>query len=161
MGLMAMARRMPPRLAAGAFILNSGLNKWSADEETAQRLHSMATGTYPFLASLKPKDFARLLSVAEISLGTALLLPVIPAGLAGAGLTGFSAALLNMYLNTPGLTRENSVRPSPQGTAMAKDVWMFGIGLGLLIDDLTTRPGRRKARRRPRPRPGGRQAARK
>ena len=27
-----------------------------------------------------------------------------------------------------------------QGIALAKDVWMMGIGLGLVIDDLTDRP---------------------
>jgi len=57
MGFSAKARRLPGRLAAGAFILNAGLGKWSADEETAARLHGMASGTYPFLARIKPKDF--------------------------------------------------------------------------------------------------------
>ena len=65
MSFSAKARRLPGRLAAGAFILNAGLGKWSADEETAARLHGMAAGTYPFLARLKPKDFARLLSPAR------------------------------------------------------------------------------------------------
>jgi hypothetical protein len=27
--------------------------------------------------------------------------------------------------------------PTEQGTALAKDVWMVGIGLGLVIDGLT------------------------
>src|ERR1700734_2601632 len=98
MRIAAVARRTPGRIASGAFILNSGLGKWSADEDTAARLHGMAAGTYPFLAKLKPKDFARLLSAAEIALGSALLLPVVPDALAGAGLTAFSAALLGMYV---------------------------------------------------------------
>jgi hypothetical protein len=42
---------VPGRLAAGAFILNAGLGKWSADEETAGRLHGSASGVYPFLGS--------------------------------------------------------------------------------------------------------------
>ena len=78
MGIAAKARRLPGRLTTGAFILNAGLGKWSADEETAARLHGMAVGTYPFLGKLKPKDFVRLLSVSEIALGSALLLPVVP-----------------------------------------------------------------------------------
>lgn len=42
----------------------------------------MAVGTYPFLARMSPKDFTRLLAATEIAFGSALLLPVIPAGLA-------------------------------------------------------------------------------
>jgi hypothetical protein len=137
MSFSAKARRLPGRLAAGAFILNAGLGKWSADEETAARLHGAAVGTYPFLAKVKPKDFARLLSIGEIALGSALLLPVVPAAVAGAGLAAFSGGLLGMYLRTPGMTREDGIRPSQQGTALAKDVWMLGIGLGLVVDALT------------------------
>ena len=40
-----MARRAPGRLVAGGFILNAGLGKWGADQETATRLHGMAAGT--------------------------------------------------------------------------------------------------------------------
>jgi hypothetical protein len=74
MGFSAKARRLPGRLAAGAFILNAGLGKWSADEETAARLHGMAVGTH-----------ARLLSASEIAIGSALLLPVVPAAAAVSG----------------------------------------------------------------------------
>jgi uncharacterized membrane protein YphA (DoxX/SURF4 family) len=139
MSFSAKARRLPGRLAAGAFILNAGLGKWNADEETAARLHGMATGTYPFLAKIKPKDFARLLSISEIALGSALLLPVVPAAAAGAGLTAFSGGLLGLYLRTEGLTKEDGIRPTQQGTAIAKDVWMLAIGLGLVIDSVTDR----------------------
>ena len=131
------ARHLPQRIAAGAFILNSGLGKWSADEETAAQLHGFAVGTYPFLARLKPRDFARLLAASEIALGGALLLPVVPAGLAGAGLTAFSGGLLGLYARTPGMRKDGSPFPTQQGITIAKDVWMLGIGLGLVIDDLT------------------------
>jgi hypothetical protein len=139
MGFSARARRLPGRLTAGAFILNAGLGKWSADEQTAAALHGMAVATYPVLARLKPADFVRLLSAGEIALGTALLLPVVPTALAGMGLTAFSAALLGMYARTPGLTKEDGIRPTRQGTALAKDVWLLGIGAGLTIDALTDR----------------------
>jgi hypothetical protein len=99
----------------------------------------MATGTYPFLAKIKPKDFARLLSISEIALGSALLLPVVPTAAAGAGLTAFSGGLLGLYLRTEGLTKEDGIRPTQQGTAIAKDVWMLAIGLGLVIDSVTDR----------------------
>jgi hypothetical protein len=133
------ARQLPPRIAAGAFILNAGIGKLSVDEETAARLHGMAAGTYPFLKKLKPADFARLLAVTEITLGSALLLPVIPSAVAGAGLAAFSGGLLGLYARTSGMRREHSPFPSQQGTALAKDVWMAGIGLGLVIDELTDR----------------------
>jgi hypothetical protein len=139
MRIAAKARRIPGRITTGAFILNAGLGKWSADEETAARLHGMAAGSYPFLASLKPKDLAKLLAASEIALGSALLLPVIPDALAGLGLVAFSSGLLGLYARTPGMRKEDGVRPTQQGTALAKDVWMLGIGLGLVIDALTDR----------------------
>jgi hypothetical protein len=131
------ASHLAPRIAAGAFILNSGLGKWSVDEETAAQLHGFATGTYPFLSKLKPKDFARLLSAAEIALGVALLVPVVPSAVAGAGLTAFSGGLLGLYARTPGMRKDGTPFPTQQGIPLAKDVWMLGIGLGLVIDDLT------------------------
>ena len=94
-------------------------------------------GTYPFLARMSPEKFTRLLSATEIALGSALLLPVIPAGLAGAGLTAFSAGLLGLYARTPGMRKEGSPFPTERGITLAKDVWMLGIGLGLVIDAAT------------------------
>jgi hypothetical protein len=130
------ASHLPPRIAAGAFILNSGLGKWSADEETAAQLHGFAAGAYPFLSKIKPKDFVKLLSAAEIALGAALLVPVIPSAVAGAGLTAFSGGLLGLYARTPGMRKDGTPFPTQQGIALAKDAWMLGIGLGLVIDDL-------------------------
>jgi len=129
---------LPPRIAAGAFILNSGVGKWSADEETAAQLHGFAVGAYPFLAKLKPKDFVRLLSATEMTLGAALLVPVIPSALVGAGLTAFSGGLLGLYARTPGMRKDGTPFPTQQGIPLAKDAWMLGIGLGLVIDDLTS-----------------------
>jgi uncharacterized membrane protein YphA (DoxX/SURF4 family) len=139
MRLPVKARHLPQRMATGAFILNSGVNKLSADEETAAQLHGFAVGTYPFLAKLKPKDFARLLAVAEITVGSSLLLPFVPSIVAGAGLAAFSGGLLGMYVKTPGMRKEGTPFPTQQGTPLAKDVWMMGIGLGLVIDDLTSK----------------------
>jgi hypothetical protein len=34
------------------------------------------------------------------------------------------------------MREERSLRPTQQGMTLAKDVWMFGIGLTLLIDGL-------------------------
>jgi hypothetical protein len=136
--LAKVARRLPGRLATGAFILNSGLAKWSASEEAAAGLHGMAVGTYPFLGGVKPQDFARMLSIGEIAVGSALLLPVVPTWLAGSALTAFSGGLLGLYLRTPGMRQEGSLRPTQQGVPLAKDVWMLGAGLGLIADALTS-----------------------
>ncbi|MDA8309227.1 MAG: hypothetical protein M0Z46_01190 [Actinomycetota bacterium] len=136
---------VPIRLAAGAFILNSGLNKLQADKETHHQLHGFAAGAYPFLESAPPEQFGKALAGAEVALGGALLMPVVVGdGLAGLALTSFAGGLLGLYLNTPGMRQEGSVRPSKEGTALAKDVWLFGIGLTLTASSLA---GRRAARR--------------
>jgi uncharacterized membrane protein YphA (DoxX/SURF4 family) len=128
---------VPPRLAAGVVILNSGLSKRNADDATAGMLHGMAAGTYPFLGRIPPRQFVRALSASEIALGAALLLPVVPTALAGVGLTAFSAGLLGLYLRTPGMREDGGLRPTQQGTALVKDVWLLGIGLGFVIETLT------------------------
>jgi hypothetical protein len=133
---------MAPRVATGAFILNSGLSKRTADEGTAKGLHGMASGAYPVLGRLEPQQFARLLSAGEIALGATLLAPVVPTALAGAALTAFAAGLLGMYLRTPGLRKEGSLAPSPQGITISKDVWMLGIGVGFVLDALARRRDR-------------------
>jgi len=150
MSMAGKLRRAPTRIATGAFILNSGLQKLKADDETAKGVHGMASGAYPAFGTLEPKTFLRVLGVGETALGSALLLPIVPARLAGAGLLGFSGALLGMWWRTPGM--HDGLRPTQQGTALAKDSWMLGIGAGLLIDDLVSGPSEshavRKAERR-------------
>ncbi|MGY1620972.1 hypothetical protein ACI789_02100 [Geodermatophilus sp. SYSU D00965] len=121
-----------PRISAGAFILNSGLGKRGADEATAAGLHGFASGTYPFLKNVPPQQFVKGLAYAEIAVGTALLTPFVPTALAGAVLTGFSGGLLGLYLNTPGMRKPGSLAPTQEGLAIAKDVWLLGIGVGLL-----------------------------
>ncbi|MDX3397019.1 hypothetical protein [Streptomyces sp. ME01-18h] len=132
-------RHVAPRLATGAFILNSGLAKRGADEQTAAMMHGMAKNTYPFLGRLRPATFLRLLSAGEITLGAALLLPVVPTAVAGIGLTAFSAGLVGLYLRTPGMREEGSLRPTQDGTALAKDTGMLGIGIGFVVDGATSR----------------------
>ncbi len=140
MSLSAKARRLPGRLATGAYILNAGLGKWNGDEAQAKGIHGMASGAYPFLRSVEPKRFLKLLAAGEIATGATLLAPFVPAALAGAVLTAFSGSLLTLYLRTPSLRRPGSIRPSPAGTAVSKDIWMLGIGVGLLADAVTTDP---------------------
>jgi hypothetical protein len=127
---------IPARVSAGAFILNSGLSKQNADEATAAQLHGFAAGTYPFVKRMPPQQFVRALSTAEIALGVALLAPVVPTALAGAALTVFSGGLLGLYLNTPGMRKPGSLAPTQEGLALAKDAWLAGIGLSMVIQGI-------------------------
>lgn len=136
-------RELPTRLASGAFVLNSGVGKLSPTPEQAAGVYGMATTTYPFLKRVPQDTFLKALAVGEIATGVALLAPFVPAVVAGALLTAFSGGLLGVYLRVPGLRREGSLRPSPQGIGIAKDVWLVGIGVGLLADGLLSRRGRR------------------
>jgi len=130
---------IPLRLATGAYIVNSGISKLGADEGTAQFLHGAAASTYPALfKDMEATKFARLLAVSEISVGAALLAPMVPATVAGAVLTGFGASLVGMYLRTPSMTLDDGIRPSQEGTAVAKDVWLVGAGLTLLSQGVTS-----------------------
>jgi hypothetical protein len=134
MGISAKMRRAPLRIVTGAFILNAGISKLSAGEEQAQGVQSMAAGAYPVVEKVPPTPFVKALAIGETALGTALLLPFVPAGAVGLALTGFSGGLLGMWWRTPGMHEEHSLRPTQRGTPIAKDVWMLGIGTSLLID---------------------------
>src|SRR5215207_3295135 len=90
MDLRVKAWQLPPRLITGAYFLSAGLSKRGADDATAGQLHGFASGTYPVLGKLDAKRFTSLLSTAEIAIGTALMLPMVPAWLAGTGLTAFA-----------------------------------------------------------------------
>lgn len=147
MRLPVKARHLPGRLSAGAFILNSGLSKRNADEETATALHGMACQAYPFLRSMEPAQFVRLLSSAEIALGAALLVPLLPTGLVALALSAFSGGLIGLYLRVPGMREQGSLRPTQQGLAMAKDAWLLAIGSGLVLDSFGQRRERKKAAR--------------
>lgn len=138
MSLVAKLRRAPVRVAAGAFILNAGVGKLSGTPETAKALHAMACGTYPFLRAVPPAVFLKLLASAEIALGAVLLLPIFGPRLAGLALTGFAGGLLGLYVQTPGMHDQN-FRPTQQGTAIAKDVWLAGIGVSLVVDGTLNR----------------------
>ncbi|MCW2766661.1 MAG: hypothetical protein JWO11_2620 [Nocardioides sp.] len=139
MNLRVKAWEVPLRLGAGAFILNSGLAKLGKEDATTAQTHAFAAGAYPVLHKLDPQLFVRALSVGEIALGAALLVPAVPAVFAGAGLTAFSASLLGLYVRTPGLRQEGSLRPTDQGVPIAKDVWLLAIGISFLLEDLSDR----------------------
>ena len=128
---------VPVRLATGAIILDQGLLKLDADEDTAKWLHGQAAVAFPQLAEMEPKEFVQLLSTAEIALGEALLgIGFVPSGLAGLALGVFGGSLTRLYLKAPGTRREGTIAPSQQGIVLAKDSWMLAIGTALVLDAL-------------------------
>jgi uncharacterized membrane protein YphA (DoxX/SURF4 family) len=131
-------RDIPTRVATGAFVLHSGLEKWKGTEERAKGLHGMASGAFPVLSKVEPPTFMKALALAEIGTGAALLLPVVSNKIAGVALTAFSGSLIGLYFRTPGMRQPGSIWPTQQGIAVSKDIWMLGIGLGLLADAATT-----------------------
>ncbi|MDN3357679.1 hypothetical protein [Actinomadura sp. DC4] len=139
MRLSIKARTAPGRVTTGAYILHSGLGKWGGGDEQAAGVHKTAAAAFPFLNAVPPRTFLRLLAGAEIATGTALLAPFVPEAIAGAALTGFSGSLMAMYARTPAMRKPGSIWPSPAGLGVSKDVWMLGIGLGLLADAATDR----------------------
>lgn len=137
-----MARKLwqiPLRVAAGAFILNSGLNKRGLEGEAAAGVHGFATAGHPELETVDPDTFATALSGGEIALGAALLTPFVPGWLAGGALTAFGLGLNRLYWKAPGLRQDGDVRPTEDGTSIAKDIWLTGIGLALVVDAIADR----------------------
>jgi uncharacterized membrane protein YphA (DoxX/SURF4 family) len=104
-------RSLPGRVASGAFILHSGIEKWNGPPAQAEGVHAMAAGAFPFLKSIPPDRFLKLLAAGEIVTGSILLVPFVPNLLAGLALTGFSGSLLAMYARTAALRKPGSVWP--------------------------------------------------
>jgi uncharacterized membrane protein YphA (DoxX/SURF4 family) len=126
------ARDIPVRLVTGGYIAHSGLEKWRGSAEQAEGLHGTAATAFPFLRPIPPRRFLRMLAAGELVTGTLLLDPLIPNGVAGTALTVFSGGLVAMYARTPAMHKPGSIWPSRTGIGVSKDVWMLGIGLGLL-----------------------------
>lgn len=128
-------RHLPLRLGAGAYILNSGLSKWSASDEAAAGYHGMAAQAFPAFSDVDPKTFTTVLAGSEVALGAALLVPVLPRTVVAAGFTAFSAGLVGLYLRTPALHRgPGDYRPNQDGVGIAKDVIMLGAAASFLLD---------------------------
>lgn len=146
-----MARRrvsnLPIRFSAGSFILNSGIGKLKTEPDRAKALHGIAKGSFPFFENLEPEQFVQALAVMEIGVGAALMLPLVPDRLAGLALTPFAGGLIWMYANTEGMHEPGGIRPTGAGTALAKDVWLLGIGLTLLATgDRSKKRAKKRAR---------------
>jgi hypothetical protein len=141
MVLRTLVRQLPLRLTTGSYILNAGLAKLDADDQTAKQLHDLAAGAFPVLRDLDPRIFTGVVAGSEVALGAALLAPVVPGWVVGIGLGAFAGGMLRMYTKTPGLRHEQSLRPTEEGVALAKDVWMLGMAASLILERI--RPRRR------------------
>ena len=127
------------RAVPGAFILNSGIGKLGLPPEAAAHLQSMAAKGVPPLASLTPEQFAKFLSYGEIAVGASLLLPLVPTRVAGVALAAFSGSMVSMYLRTPEMTESDGIRPSSEGTPVAKDTWLLAIAAALIVAGKSSR----------------------
>ena len=123
----------PARLAVGAYLLDSGLSKLEADEAALEHSHHVAVNAYPFLEEVESTKFAKYFAQGEIFLAAILLLPLVPDVLAGFALTIFAASLMGLYLRIPGMRRVRSLRATPDGIGLAKNIWILGIGLSLAL----------------------------
>jgi hypothetical protein len=125
---------LPTRLSAGGFLLTTGTAKWAGGEAVAAKVHKLACEAYPFLVHVDPARFLRLLAGTEIAVAAALLVPRVPGRLAGASLSALALGLLGLYARSPAM--HDGIRPTDEGIAVAKDVWLLGIGAGLILDDM-------------------------
>jgi len=139
---------LPLRLTTGAVIPNSGLSKRAFPPGAAAGLQNMAANAVSVVRTMRPGTFDKTFSAAELTLGVALLTPVVPSALVGPRwprsavdcrpCTGRPRACTNRARSVPPL------RPTQDGTAVAKGVWMFGTGTALLADSLAAGAHRRR-----------------
>lgn len=119
------------RVPTGLYILNSGLGKFGVDKEGAEGLRAMASTGIPAAKEFDAETFAKALASGETALGALLLAPFVSNRFAGVSLAAFGAGLLTMYFGDPDNTEADGIRPSDQGKALGKDVWLLGTGVAL------------------------------
>lgn len=120
------------RAVPGAFILNAGIGKLKLDAESAAGMQGMAATGVPAVMQLSPEQFGKALAWGEIALGGALLAPFVSNRVAGLALGTFSAGMLSMYFRNEGMTESDGVRPTQDGTPLAKDAWLAAIAMALV-----------------------------
>ncbi|MDO5663128.1 MAG: hypothetical protein Q4G40_10560 [Brachybacterium sp.] len=121
------------RAVPGAFILNSGIGKIGMPADAAKGLQEMAAQGVPAVGDMTPEQFGKFLTYGEIAVGAALLTPLVPTRVAGAALGALSAGFIASYFSIPSMTKEDGVRPSDDGTALAKDTWLGAIAVALML----------------------------
>ncbi|WP_218220869.1 hypothetical protein [Nesterenkonia sp. Act20] len=142
MNLTSIALRAVP----GAFILNAGIGKLKLDAESAAGMQGMAATGVPAVKQLSPEQFGKALAWGEITLGTALLTPFVSNRVAGVALGTFASGMLSMYFRNDAMTQSDGVRPTQDGTPIAKDAWLAAIAIALV--DLGTSKKSKKSSRK-------------
>ena len=127
---------VPVRLATGAIILDQGLLKLDADEDTAKWLHGQAAVAFPSSPRWSPRSSCGCCRPPRSPSGrrcwgSGSSPPAWPAWPSAC-----SGSLTRLYLRAPGTRREGTIAPSQQGITLAKDSWMLAIGTALVLDAL-------------------------
>lgn len=123
------------RGVTGAFVTNAGGDKIGMSAEYSAGVQQAAASGIPALAKLPSDKFGTWLGYAETAIGASLLAPFVPSKVADAALTAFSGGLLSTYFRNPENTEADGIRPSQEGMALSKDVFMLAIGQALKAQD--------------------------
>lgn len=124
----------PIRVTAGTYILNAGVAKLRS-RQGSSNLHELATMAYPVVAGVDEDRFWRMVGTVETVLGSALLVPFVRPRLVGAVLLAYAAWSLGMDARLEYFRLGPSdPRPSHEGLGVAKDVWLAGIAVNLLLE---------------------------
>lgn len=121
------------RAIPGAFILNSGISKIGMPADASEGTQQFAATGIPAVKNLPADKFGSILGWTEAGLGAALLTPFVSNRVAGLGLTAFGSGLLSLYFADPDNRQDDGIRPTDQGTSLAKDSWLVAVGLGLFF----------------------------
>ena len=127
------------RGVSGAYLLQSGYGKLGLPAEAAAGMQGFAATGVPALDKLDPETFGKVVSYSELGIGVALVSPMVPNRLAGLALGTFSAGLLSIYFRNPAMTQEDGIRPSEDGIALSKDVFLAAIAGALVFGPVKKR----------------------
>ncbi len=130
------------RGVSGAYLLQSGYGKLGLPVEAAEGMQGFAASGVPALGKLDPDTFGKFVAYSELGIGGALVTPMVPNRVAGLALGAFSAGLLSIYFRNPAMTQEDGVRPSDDGMALSKDVFLAGIAGALVFG-----PGKKRKKK--------------
>ena len=128
---------VPLRVTTGAFLLDEGLGTRTLVRERTDGVQPMAEGVAAQVPQVQPAAVSKALTAGEVALGAVMLAPFVSPVVAGVALTAFSGALLRTWWMTPGTHEPGSIKPTRDGAAVAKDLWLMGAGLALVADGLT------------------------
>jgi ElaB/YqjD/DUF883 family membrane-anchored ribosome-binding protein len=126
MAISADLRRAPLRLTTGALVINSGISQFNADAEASAKLHQTASKYVPQLERLDPQVFSKMVAAGQLTVGAALLVPIVPSVAAGLGLSLLGGSLAATKWRTDGMQTPT------------EDVLLAGSGVSLLLDSLTS-----------------------